>query len=41
MGDIYELIINEVRESLFQLECITTSLDNKAYGLIALNTILL
>lgn len=41
MGDIYDLMVNEARESLFQLECIATSLDNKAYGIIAFNTILL
>jgi len=41
MGNIFELMVNESRESLFQLECIANSLDNKAYGLIAFNTILL
>jgi hypothetical protein len=41
MGDIFELMVNEARESYFQLESITTALDNKAYGLIAFNTILL
>jgi len=41
MGDIFDLMVNEARESLFQLECIATSLDNKAYGMIAFNTILL
>jgi len=41
MGSIFELMINEARESLFQLESIATALDNKAYGLIAFNTIVL
>ncbi len=41
MGNISDLMVNETRESLFQLECIATSLDNKAYGIIAFNTILL
>jgi hypothetical protein len=40
MSNIYELMINESRESLFQLESIATSLDNKAYGLIAFYTLL-
>lgn len=40
MSKIYELMVNESRESLFQLESITTSLDNKAYGLIAFYTLL-
>lgn len=41
MGDIFDLMVNETRESLFQLECIATALDNKAYGLIAFDTIVL
>lgn len=41
MGDIFDLMVNETRESLFQLECIAVALDNKAYGLIAFDTILL
>jgi len=34
-------MVDEARESLFQLEYIATSLDSKAYGIIAINTILL
>jgi len=41
MSTIFDLMVNESRESLFQLECTATALDNKAYGLIAFNTILL
>lgn len=37
----HNLLIEEMRQSFFQLENLTTALDNKAYGMIAFNTILL
>jgi len=37
----HSLLIGEMRQSFFQLENLTSALDNKAYGLIAFNTILL
>lgn len=37
----HNLLIEETRQSFFQLENLTTALDNKAYGMIAFNTILL
>jgi hypothetical protein len=40
-NDIFKLMVEEARESLFQLETITTALDFKAYGLISFNTIIL
>ncbi len=37
----HNLLIEETRQSFFQLENLTTALDNKAYGMIAFNTILI
>jgi hypothetical protein len=37
----YNLLVDETRQSFFQLENLTTSIDNKAYGTIAFDTILL
>jgi hypothetical protein len=41
MDEKYNLLIEETRQSFFQLENLTTSIDNKAYGTIAFDTILL
>jgi len=38
--DKHNLLVEETRQSFFQLENLTTALDNKAYGMIAFNTIL-
>lgn len=35
------LLVEETRQAFFQLENLTTSIDNKAFGMIALDTILL
>jgi len=37
----HNLLIEETRQSFFQLENLTTALDNKAYGMIVFNTILI
>ena len=39
--DKHSMLVDETRQSFFQLENLTTSVDNKAYGVIAFNTILL
>jgi hypothetical protein len=36
-----DLMVNESREALFQLESAATSLDNKGYGIVAFDTIIL
>ncbi len=37
----HSLLVEETRQAFFQLENLTTALDNKAYGMIAFNTILI
>jgi hypothetical protein len=41
MGDIYDLMVNEARQSFYQLENVTAALDSKAFGIVAFDTILL
>jgi len=40
MDDIYNLILDETRQNFFQLENLMSNLDMKAFGIIAVNTIL-
>jgi hypothetical protein len=41
MSDKHDLLVEETRQAFFQLENLVTSIDNKAFGMIALDTILL
>lgn len=41
MNEKHSLIVEETRQAFFQLENQTTTIDNKAYGMIAFDTILL
>jgi hypothetical protein len=41
ISEKYGLLVEETRQTFFQLESLTTSVDNKAYGMIALDTVLL
>lgn len=40
MDDIYSLMVDETRSNFFQLENLVSNLDAKAFGIIAINTIL-
>lgn len=40
MSDIYDLMAEEARESFFQFENITASLDSKAFGVITADALL-
>ena len=40
MGDIYEAMAEEARQSYFHLENMITSLDSKAFGVITADTLL-
>ena len=40
MGDIYNLMAEEARQSFFQLENITAALDSKAFGVVTADALL-
>ncbi len=40
MGDIHELMLNDARQSFFQLENLMSSLDTKAFGVVAIGAVL-
>jgi hypothetical protein len=40
MGDIYDLMVNDARQSFFQLENLMSSLDAKAFGVVAIGAVL-
>lgn len=40
MGDIFDLMVNDARQSFFQLENLMSSLDTKAFGVVAIGAVL-
>jgi hypothetical protein len=40
MGDIYDLMVSDARQSFFQLENLMSSLDTKAFGVVAIGAVI-
>jgi len=40
MGDIHDLMVNDARQSFFQLENLMSSLDTKAFGVVAIGAVI-
>jgi hypothetical protein len=40
MGNIHDLMVNDARQSFFQLENLMSSLDAKAFGVVAIGAVL-
>lgn len=40
MGNIYDLMVNDARQSFFQLENLMSSLDTKAFGVVAIGAVI-